>query len=98
MHKYELNWIVHTMAEDIFNRCEAQTFLPRLIPEQYKTYQLDTLQLHAIYKRMNLELLPDEYEMTEVSMISRKKSVQHFAASKIWTMVIRSIDATNECK
>ena len=67
MHKYELNWLVHTMSEDIFNKCEvAQPFVARMIPEQYKTYQLDTLQLHAIYQRMNLELLPDDYEMTEV--------------------------------
>ena len=62
MQKYELNWIVHTLSEELFDKNELQ-----LLPERFKTFQLDTLQLHAIYQRMNLSLLPDNLEMTEVN-------------------------------
>ena len=66
MQKYELNWIVHALSEDIFTKTDGNSLL-QLIPERYKTFQLDTLQLHAIHQRMILQLLPDSYEWTQVS-------------------------------
>ena len=66
MQKYELNWILHTLSESIYNRTQYNESL-QLHIQRSRNFQLDTLQLHAIHQKMSLQLLPDACEMTEVA-------------------------------